>query len=94
MTNTQPQTISPEIEALLAQGDRIITEAETFLQQQGRTYSLAEWITPAEYARRFGLASTMIVTNRISRGVIPAENVLHVPEINNTRLVKAIPYHG
>jgi hypothetical protein len=26
-------------------------------------------------------------------GVIPAENVLHVPEINNVRQVRAIPYH-
>ena len=78
---------------LMAQNDDLITRAETFLQQNGAKFPLTDWITPAEYAKQFGLKSTNVVSNWIRRGVIPAENILHVPELNDIRLIKAVPYH-
>ena len=78
---------------LMAQTDAVIGEATSFLQQNGTRFPLTDWITPTEYAKRFKLRSTNVVSNWIRRGVIPAENILHVPELNDIRLIKAIPYH-
>ncbi len=41
---------------------------------------------------RFGINNTSKISNWISRGVIPPENVLELPELNGIRLIKAIPY--
>lgn len=80
-------------EELMAKSDAVIQEGITFLEQNGRKVDLGEWVTIAEYAKRFNLKSTMVVTNWIKRGIVPAENVLTVPELNNIRLIKAVPYH-
>ena len=73
--------------------DAVIEDATAFLQQNDTRFPPTDWLTPAEYAKRFGLSSTNMVSNWIRRGVIPAENILHVPEINNIRLIKAVPHH-
>ena len=78
----------------MAETDAVIQEATAFLQQNGTKFPLTDWLTPAEYARRFGLKSTNVVSNWIRRGIIPPENILHVPELNDIKLIKAVPYHG
>ena len=87
-TTTNTQTFKE----LMAQAETTIDEATAFLQQNGTRFPLTDWLTPAEYAKRFGLRSTNVVSNWIRRGVIPAENILHVPELNDIRLIKAVPY--
>lgn len=102
-TTTKKQTASsgtgspdgPErdrFQELMAETDAVIQEATAFLQQNGTKFPLTDWLTPAEYAKQFGLKSTNVVSNWIRRGVIPAENILHVPELNDIRLIKAVPY--
>ena len=80
-------------EELMAKTDAVINEGITFLEQNGRKVDLGEWVTIAEYVKRFKIKSTMVVTNWIRRGIVPAENILIVPELNNIRLIKAVPYH-
>ncbi len=87
-TATKTQTFRE----LMAETDVVIGETTAFLEQNGTRFPLTDWLTPAEYVKRFGLRSTNVVSNWIRRGVIPAENVLHVPELNDLRLVKAVPY--
>ena len=88
----EPATKTQTFRELMAETDVVIGEATAFLEQNGTRFPLTDWLTPAEYAKRFGLRSTNAVSNWIRRGVIPAENVLHVPELNDLRLVKAVPY--
>ena len=90
---TTTKNISPEIAALIEDNEQFIAEVESYLAHNGTKFPLADWITIAEYAKRFGLKSTMVITNWIKRGVIPKENILHVPELNDIRLIKAVPYH-
>ena len=85
-TTTETQTFKE----LIAATDAVIQEGTAFLEQNGTRFPLTDWLTPAEYAKRFGLKSTNVVSNWIRRGVIPAENILHVPELNDIRLVKAV----
>ena len=91
---TQVKTVSQEVAELLAKGEAIIKEGEALLlQKNGQNYPLTEWLTIKEYTKRFDIKSTNVVTNWIRRGIIPAENILHIPELNDIRLIKAVPYH-
>lgn len=53
-----------------------------------------QWVTISEYCKRFNIANTQTVTNWIQRGIVPEENVVTIPEYNNIRLIKAIPYNN
>ena len=77
---------------LMADTDALIVQAVKFMEINGIRYDLGEWVTIAEYAKRFGVKSTNVITNWIRRGVIPTENVISVPELNDIRLIKAVPY--
>ena len=90
---TKTATKTQTFKELMIETDVVIEDATAFLQQNGTRFPLTDWLTPAEYAKRFGLGSTNLVSNWIRRSVIPAENILHVPEINNIRLIKAVPRH-
>ena len=79
---------------LMTATDAVIQEATVLLEQNGTKLPLTDWVTPAEYAKRFGLKSTNVVSNWIRRGVIPAENKLNVPKLNDIQLIKAVPYPG
>ena len=62
------------------------------IEVDGQKYSLGEWVTMKEYCRRFGLKNTMVINNWISRNVIPKENILNISQLNNLRLIRAVPY--
>ncbi|MCE7071682.1 MULTISPECIES: hypothetical protein [unclassified Dyadobacter] len=92
-----------EAEELLAQSretrkkaDAIIAEyhksKDVNIEINGQKYPLSEWVTMKEYCRRFGLKNTMIINNWISRNIIPEENILNISQLNNLRLIKAVPY--
>jgi hypothetical protein len=55
-------------------------------------YELDQWLTIKNYCDKFNISDTHIVTNWIRRGVVPAENVMVVEELNGLRLIKAVAY--
>ena len=71
--------------------NRHCRKASAFLQQNGIRYSLDEWLTVANYARKYAV-DTQLVSNWISRKVIPANCVVELNALNNIRLVKDQPY--
>jgi hypothetical protein len=77
-------------EALIAEYQASIVNIEI----NGQKYPLSEWVTMKEYCRRFGLKNTMIINNWINRNIIPEENILNIRQLNNLRLIKAVPYKG
>ena len=50
-----------------------------------------KWLTFARYAKKYGV-SQQVVVNWINRGVVPADCVQDIPELNNIRLIKDQPY--
>ena len=87
------QTAVSQLNARLALlTTQALEQSEQFLSRNGRQYPLSDWLTPKEYARRFDIRSTQVITNWIRRGVIPKENVVIIHELNNLTLVKAMPY--
>lgn len=87
-TNQTKLPPEEELAAFAIESDKSIKLAT----DNGISIDMSEWLTLKRYAQRYGLASTNVVTNWISRGIIPAENVMDVPELNNLRLVKNMPY--
>ncbi|MCF0059273.1 hypothetical protein [Dyadobacter sp. CY356] len=80
------------LQALIADTDLMIQDAKSYLISQGEVVDLTDWVTIKEYCKRFDIRNTETVTNWISRGIIPTENVRTIEEFNNTRLVKAVQY--
>lgn len=60
--------------------------------ENGITVDMSQWLTLKRYAEKYSIASTNVLSNWISRGIIAAENVMDLPELNNLRLIKDIPY--
>ena len=81
-----------ELNKVLASSRQARKEAEEFLVMNGETVDLSEWLTAKEYADKYELGSTNVVTNWIRRGVIPAENVKTVKRLNGLRLIRAVAY--
>jgi uncharacterized protein YutE (UPF0331/DUF86 family) len=79
-----------ELNRVLASSRQARKEAEELLVMNGESIDLSEWITAKEYADKFELGSTNVVTNWIRRGVIPPENVKVVKRLNGLRLIKAV----
>lgn len=76
---------------------KLISEFENqniSIEIDGQKYPLSEWVTMKEYCRRFGLKNTMVINNWITRKIIPRENILNISQLNNLRLIKAVPYKG
>ncbi len=53
----------------------------------GLTIDLGPWMTITNYAKKYDL-TTQQVTTWINRGIIPADCVEILPELNDIRLVK------
>ncbi|AYQ31399.1 hypothetical protein [Runella sp. SP2] len=81
-----------QLAAALAASREARQSAIALLMSEGETIELSDWVTIKEYAKRFNLESTNVVSNWIKRGIIPAENVREIPELNNIKLIKAVPY--
>lgn len=81
-----------QLEELLQAARETLEKAQNYLSKDGKIYELHDWVTVAEYCRRFNIPNTQTVSNWIKRGIIPAEDMVIIEELNNTRLIKAIPY--
>lgn len=86
------KNLKEEIRKALAESKAAQQEAKDLLLLQGEVIDFDEWVTLKEYVKRYNLNSINTLTNWIRRGVVPAENVRTIPELNNIRLVKAVPY--
>jgi hypothetical protein len=73
--------------ALQEEARRESDESLKLLTASGFILDTTIWLTIKRYADKYGL-SQQVVVNWINRGVIPAEAVQDVPELNNMRLVK------
>ncbi len=87
------ETTNKEFRELMDESRQLREQALNVLKKDGKEYNLSEWMTVKRYCERFGIPNTQTVTNWIKRGIIPPENVIEIEELNNVRLIKAVPYH-
>lgn len=72
---------------LIEESRRESDESLKILTAHGFVLDTSIWLTIKRYADKYNL-SQQVVVNWINRGVIPADAVQDVPELNNIRLVK------
>ncbi len=65
--------------------------SESKLIIAGKEFDLAEWITLSEYAKKHNLTLNR-VQQWVNRGVVPAESMVIVPELNYLKLIKDQEY--
>ncbi|CAG5067639.1 hypothetical protein DYBT9623_00360 [Dyadobacter sp. CECT 9623] len=90
---TAPTKIQEDLETLLSDSKKTLNEAQNYLSKDGVRYELHDWVTIAEYCKRFNIPNTQTVSNWIKRGIVPKENTVVIEEYNNIRLLKAVPYN-
>ena len=88
---TVRRALSNRLNELADAGEQALEDTDAFLQQNGIRYSLDEWLSVTNYARKFAV-DTQLVSNWIRRGVVPANWVVVLNALNNIRLVKDQPY--
>lgn len=76
--------------ALISNENRQIGE---ILQQNGTEYDLSEWLSIANYAKKYAV-STHVVQNWLRRGIIPPDCSIELHTFNNIRMVKDRPYRS
>lgn len=77
--------------SLLAdQPQRVSTSCQ--VQQDGISYDLSQWITFSEYAKLYGLRSTNIINNWLSRGLVPSDCIVELRQLNGLKLIRSQPY--
>ncbi len=67
------------------------------LEIDGKVFLLNQmngWVTMSQYVKMFNLKGVNVINNWIMRRIVPPENVIEIPELNNLRLVKAIMYNA
>lgn len=84
--------ISAKVKMMSKQAEKLIIEAENLISTPEFVIDLNEWITIKEYANRFQLSSTNVVSNWIKRGLVPPSNIRTLPMLNNLKLIKAVKY--
>lgn len=85
------RALSKRLNEIADQGERELVQTADLMRLNGITYDLDEWLTIANYAKKYGV-DTHVVTNWIRRGTIPADSVVELTNINNIRLIKDRPY--
>ena len=60
--------------------------------QEGKTYDLSQWATFSQYAQTYGLKSTNIISNWITRGIVPPDCIVDLPHLNGLKLIRCQPY--
>ena len=64
-----------------------VTPTANAVIQNGISYNLDEWLTFSQYAKVYSLKSTNVLTNWQTRGLIPADCVVELDQLNGLKLI-------
>lgn len=85
------QDVKKSAKAAIEEINNSLTELKSLKEAKlvvgKQEYSLDEWITISNYSRRHNL-KTSRVQNWITRGIIPSDKVVVVPQLNSLKLIK------
>ena len=64
------------------------------VKYKGITYAFPEWTTIVNYCKLHSINNPQTVSNWVSRGIISAQNVVIIKELNNLKLIRNLNYQG
>ncbi|PMD97428.1 hypothetical protein BWI97_07295 [Siphonobacter sp. BAB-5405] len=71
----------------IGEGINVLKE-EAEIKYGGKIYPLTEWLTVSRYQKAYGIDNIQTVYNWIKRGIIPEEDVVIIPELNDLKLIR------
>lgn len=78
---------------ILKQKVQIVTN-DPEVKYKGITYAFPEWTTIVSYCKLHSIKNPQIVSNWVSKGVISAQNVVIIKELNDLKLIRNVHYQG
>ncbi len=75
---TVRRALSKRLNEIADEGERERRQTDDLLRLNGITYDLGEWLTIANYAKKYSV-DTHIVTNWIRWQAIPADSLIEIP---------------
>jgi hypothetical protein len=64
------------------------------VKYKGITYAFPEWTTIVNYCKLHSIKNPKTVSNWVSRGIISAQNVVIIKELNDLKLIRNVHYQG
>ena len=64
------------------------------VKYKGITYAFPEWTTIVNYCKLHSIKNPQTVSNWVSRGIISAQNVVTIKELNDLKLIRNLNYQG
>ena len=78
---------------ILKQKVEIVT-SDPEVKYKGINYAFPEWTTIVNYCKLHSIKNQQTVSNWVSRGIISAQNVLIIKELNDLKLISNLNYQG
>ena len=63
------------------------------VKYKGITYAFPEWTTIVNYCKLHGIKNPQTVSNWVNRGIVSAQNVVIIKELNYLKLIRNLRYH-
>ena len=63
------------------------------VKYKGVTYAFPEWTTIVNYCKLHGIKNPQTVSNWVNRGIVSAQNVVIIKELNDLKLIRNLRYH-
>ncbi|WP_373511354.1 hypothetical protein [Persicitalea sp.] len=73
---------------LLEETQGLIQRAKDFLVAEGKVVELEKFLTIKRYCEKHEIKNEAVVTNWIRRGVVPAEDIAVIEELNGLRMIR------
>lgn len=89
---TQKIATKESVASFLKKANAQLDQLQNSLNINGETILLGEFVTIKRYCQLFDIEDTQVISNWIKRGIIPAENIKEIKELNDIKLIKAVPY--
>jgi hypothetical protein len=89
---TQKIATKENVASFLKKANAQLDQLQNSLNINGETILLGEFVTIKRYCQLFDIEDTQVISNWIKRGIIPAENIKEIEELNGIKLIKAVPY--
>ena len=77
---------------LLEETQGLIRKAKDFLVAEGKVVELGKFLTIKRYCQKHGIKNEAVVTNWIRRGIVPAEDIAVIEELNGLRMIRDREY--
>jgi hypothetical protein len=64
------------------------------VKYKGITYAFPEWTTIVNYCKLHSIKNPKTISDWVNQGIISAQNIVIIEELNNLKLIRNVHYQG